>query len=368
MLILLDRETHYGDFYVPAFSVRMGGRDLVRDRFLTIPSVEVDLKLKAAGRFSFSVANAFDLTKREFVAGEDGAEVDLLELFRLGAEVEIRMGYGEPARLPLIMLGLVTELGSSFSNGVPELRIAGFDKLYKLGKSNQPRHWEDSRDSDVVSDLANRQGIRADAERTDPEKTRIEKGQETDLKFIEKLAKRNSATFYMRGDRMKFGPRNNDLDQVLTMEWGKGLLSFDPEANLAEQVSRVELVGWSPQNAQPIVGLSDRGDQSGQESGRRGGGDHVAEALGETTLYIRQPVHSQAEADTRARAVREERAEKFITASGECIGLPEVLPDTNLGLGGLGRLFSRVYYVEQATHAIGADGYKTRFKVQETTL
>ena len=144
----------------------------------------------------------------------------------------------------------------------------------------------------------------------------------------------------MRGDTLQFGPRNNDRAGVIILEWGKGLLSFSPEANLAEQVSEVELYGWSPQQARPIIGRSKRGDETGRESGRRGGGEYLAEALGApTVLHLRQPVHSQAEADRRARALLEEKAEKFIKGSGESIGLPEILPDTNLGVGGLGRLF-----------------------------
>ena len=139
MLNLLEREPVYGDFYVPAFSVKIGGKDLVRDQFLTVSNVEVDLKLKTAGRFSFTVANAFDLRRREFVAGADGRELDLLGLFKLGAKVEIRVGYGEPKKLPLLMLGLITELGTSFAEGgVPELKVAGFDQLYALANPTAP--------------------------------------------------------------------------------------------------------------------------------------------------------------------------------------------------------------------------------------
>jgi len=271
---LPELEPSYGDFYVPAFSVKVGGRDLVRDHFLTVPSVEVDLKLKMAGRFSFSVANAFDLQQREFVAGADDRVLDLLDLFRFGAEVEIRIGYGEPSKLPLLMVGLVTELRTSFSNGVPELNVSGFDQLYRLKKSNAPYHREDRRDSDVVADLARRVGIsKVDAQRTEPEKARVDKGHETDLNFLGKLAKRNCATFYMRGATLHFGPRNNDREGIVSMEWGKGLLSFDPEANLAEQVSEVVLHGWSPEQARPIIGRSTHGDETGRDSGRESGGD-----------------------------------------------------------------------------------------------
>ena len=58
----------YGDFYVPAFVVKVGADDVVRDLFLTVTGVEVDLKDKGAGHFSFSVASAFDWETREFIA------------------------------------------------------------------------------------------------------------------------------------------------------------------------------------------------------------------------------------------------------------------------------------------------------------
>jgi len=84
------------------------------------------------------------------------------------------------------------------------------------------------------------------------------------------------------------------------------------------------------------------------------------------TLRLRQPVFTQAEANQRARAVLNECAKKFVTGEGEAIGLPEIRPDRNVKLSKLGELFSRTYYVEQATHKIDANGYRTRFNVKET--
>ena len=46
-----------------------------------------------------------------------------------------------------------------------------------------------------------------------------------------------------------------------------------------------------------------------------------------------------------------------------------ILPLAGFLINGiLGRRFSKVYYVEQATHHIDGNGYRTRFKVKETTL
>ena len=64
----------------------------------------------------------------------------------------------------------------------------------------------------------------------------------------------------------------------------------------------------------------------------------------------------------------EERAQQFVTGTGESIGLPELVPDTNVALLGLGRGFSKTYYLSEATHTIDGNGYQTTFKVQETTV
>ena len=85
-------------------------------------------------------------------------------------------------------------------------------------------------------------------------------------------------------------------------------------------------------------------------------------------MSIRAAVHTQAEADARAKAILEERAQDFVTGDGECIGLPDIVPDINIALGGLGKGFTKPYYVSEAKHTIGSSGYRTTFKVQETTV
>jgi uncharacterized protein len=37
-------------------------------------------------------------------------------------------------------------------------------------------------------------------------------------------------------------------------------------------------------------------------------------------------------------------------------------------LDNLGALFSKTYYVQQSTHKVDSNGYRTRFKVKETAL
>lgn len=363
-------EQTYRNFYAPAFQVSIGGEDLVRELYLSVTSVEVGLKQRSAASFSFTIANAFDWKAREFVARRQGEQVDLIKLFSFGSPVEIKLGYGEPAKLSPMLQGMVTEIGTSFSeSGSPELRISGFDKLFPLTTGKNTRHWEDKRDSEAVQSLLGSTGLSLDVAETDPIRPRIDQSQETDMAFLGKLAERNRATFYARSGVFYFGPRNNDRMEVIELTWGKGLLTFSPQANLAKQVTTVEVHGRSATTGEPILGRASRGDESGRDAGRESGAERVARALGaEPVMRIRTPVHTQAEADALARAILDERAQEFVSGDGECIGLPIIVPDTNIALQGMGSAFSKTYYLSEATHKVDGNGYRTTFKVEETTV
>jgi phage protein D len=46
--------------------------------------------------------------------------------------------------------------------------------------------------------------------------------------------------------------------------------------------------------------------------------------------------------------------------------LPEVRLDRNVELAKLGMSFSKTSYIQQATHKLDSNGYRTQFKVKET--
>ncbi|SPH23947.1 hypothetical protein DEA8626_03024 [Defluviimonas aquaemixtae] len=363
-------EQRHGDYFAPAFVVTVGGEDLVRDHFLTVSAVKVDLKVNAAGRFSITVANAFNWEHREFVAGENDSRVDLLELFAFGAEVEVKLGYGELARLDTILKGIVTELNTTFgAGGTPELEVAGYDALYPLTIGKYTRNWEGVPETDAVEEIADIRGLDADIVSSETEIARIDQNEETDFAFLEKMAERTSSVFYMNGETFRFAPRQNQDSAEIVLPWGGGLTTFSPEANLAKQVAVVEVVGTSATDGAPIVGRAQRGQEGGLDQGAESGVDRIATALSsEPVLRIRAAVHTQEEADARAAAILEERAQDFVTGTAECIGLPELKPDINVEFEGLGRGFSKTYWVSGVVHDISGSGFKSTVSVQETNI
>jgi phage protein D len=361
---LVDVSRQQGGFYVPAYEIRVDGEDL-RAAAIAVSQVEADLILGGAGRFSFLVVNSYNDKNRAFLSGRGRRVLDLL---RFGAEVEIFMGYG--SKLQRVLLGLITEISTSFNEGgTPELTIGGSDLLFPLTNGKNTDSWPMRTDSEVVREIANRYQFDVEIETTTERHAQTEQNQESDAEFIKKLADRNHFEFYMDGETLHFHKPRTDGDGVVTLHWGKTLLSFKPEANLAMQVSKVEVYGWDPMQKRAFVGIAQAGDETGRDPQRASAGQLLRTRIGSMPVQrIRQPVFSQAEADARARAALDESAKKFLTGEGESIGLPQLRPDRNINLADLGEPFAKTYYLQQTTHKADGSGYRTRFKVKEPTF
>lgn len=360
----------YDSFYVPTFVVKVGGRDLVRELFLTITAVEVELKLNTTGRFSFTVASAFDWKEREFLGKAALERVDLLDLFAFGAEVDVSIGYGEPSRLAPVISGIVTEIGTSFAEtGTPALTVSGYDALYGLGIGKASGQWDRKKPSDAVRDVAAKHSLPVRVTGTEAPKERIDQCKESDRDFVARMADLAKAIFYVRDGKLSFGPRRNDTAAIAELAWGEGLASFSPTANLARQVTAVEVHGWSAAEGRHVVGKAQRGDEDGVQRNTESGAQKVAEAFSNRpAMSISAAVHSQQEADERAKAILEQRAQDFVTGDADCIGLPELVPDAMVDMKGVGRVFSKPYYITEATHTVDAKGYRTHIKVQEPSI
>jgi phage protein D len=359
----------YGDFYAPSYAVRLGRADVMRDLLIPVSQIEVDLKLGTASVFSFTVTDCYD---QELQIFRTGGGDDVLSLLKFGAEVEICMGYGDARSMPTAVRGVIKEIATSFpEGGSPELTISGMDNGYMLTLGTISRTWTDALDSDAVHDIASYNNLGADVRTTEVQHAQLEQNNLSDWAFLEKLAGRNHFEFYVDERKtLHFAPPNDKATAVLELIYGQGLLSFKPTANLAGQVSEVELFGWNPNTKKPIIGRARAGEESGR-TGKSGGeilNDFVRDPDKRPTLRLRQPVFTQAEANQRAKAVLNECAKKFVTGEGEAIGLPEIRPDRNVKLSKLGVFFSRTYYIQQATHKIDTSGYRTRFNVKETRL
>ena len=361
-------ETHK-DFYVPSFEILVNNQNLLKHLYMEISSVQVDNVLKGGDRFSFTVNSTFDFEKKDFEHLED--------TFAFGNSVLIRMGYQngkiqpDGKTLPIMLMGKITAVQTSFpASGLPQINVSGYDLTYCMGKGKKSQPpWHNKTDSYIVSKIAGDYGLNPKVVDTVVEHPTTQQSQESDAQFIERLTTRNGYECFALLKDLIFRPRPKKPEEpIVSLEWGKGLLSFSPEINIAEQVTKVEVRGWDVNTKKEVVGTAQAGEEPGRVQGRQSGAEVLKKVCREENeLKVRESVFSKQEAKRRADALLKERAEQFVKGSGESIGMPEIHAGTYIELKGMGKLFSRSYYIEQCTHTINTSGYRTTFKTKDTS-
>jgi len=370
----VDIEKRYNHFYAPTFSVRVGKaqKDLLQES-IEIFSVSVNSTLKGADDFSVTINNAMLPGANDFLNFKNN-------LFSIDKDndITIKMGYGDRTALPTILSGIITGIEVSFpSNGISQLTIKGYDHSHKMMKGQHSDSWGSDNNpvkySDVVKKIADKAQYKfgkSNIVDTREQHPQVKQDRQTDFDFIQnRLASEIRFEVFVRGNDLYFRPRaNNSADVAAELIWGRTLVSFSPKLNTAEQISEVQVRGWDPSTQKAIVGKARHGAEHGRDPGREGGGDAVTATQGNVVRHLWRPVSTEKEAEDIAKSVLEKSALDFVTGSAESLGIPDIMPGKNIKLSGLGKTFSKTYYIEKATHNISASGYKTTFDVKENTI
>lgn len=357
------------DYYAPRFRVEIDGEQLAPQTNGDILSLAVKMDIDQMSSFDMTVANIATLRSvREVFKYSDG------DRFDIGRQVHIKMGYAD-ALLSMIN-GQITSVAPKFpQSGSPTLTVSGQDGMFKL-KDRRPEEAQsiqylDMRDSEIAADIADRNNLRWVVDESDPIHHEVIQRMTDDATFLKERASRidfdchiltdsqsgEATLYFVKPTDGREGKRQTSF----AYRWGQDLLSFTPTINLSDQVASVTVHGWDPDTKEPIIAKAGPDDLPQQpDSGESGPQVAQRTQAGKQDVVVDAPVTSQEEAMVLARSLLLRRAYRFITASGQIIGKPELRPGHNLDLSGLGR-FDGAYYVTKVEQQIDHNGYLTTF-------
>ncbi len=341
----------------PQFGIRINGSDLPFKAMTDVISVTVHQDVAAPGMFALRLIT-WDITAIKITWADD-------ELFAVGNEVEIQMGYVDD--LHILMVGEITGLEPEFfASEVPLLTVRGYDRRHRLLRGRKTRSFTQVKDSDLASQIAVRAGLSAQATDTGVTLDYVLQHNQTDLEFLQDRAQRIGYEVVVEDKTLQFRPRQHAGSEVLTLNREGDLIEFYPRLTTLNQVDAVAVRSWNPRDKQAIVGQAASGDESTRMGGSTVGPAAAAAAFGSTeSASVDRPVFSQAEADQMARGRFDELALAYITGEGSCIGRTDLRAGTLIGIEGLGRRFSGSYYVTSTTHTYTPQrGYRTGFTVR----
>lgn len=319
----------------------------------------------------------FRLTLALHKLPEDGswAHVDD-ERLRVWSRVAVRLGFDGGAR-DEIFSGYVTRATPRFSAEEDEcvLEVAGIDSSVLMDREEKLKDWPGKKDSDIAREIFGLYGfvpVVDDTEVVHDERLSTVIQRETDLQFLQRLARRNGMHCYVEGETAYFRavPADDAPQPVLAAHFGDetNLIEFTSTvdalrpANVAmyqvDRFSKEVLSAGAESPAREPLGRLDPAAllPSGVDPARVVVARNAATGVPEMTalcdgLFRQGAWLVEGEGEIDAAAYEHVlRARELVTIKG------------------IGETHSGVYYVCFVRHVLTCDGYSQFFRVKRDAL
>ncbi|MFY9271087.1 MAG: hypothetical protein WAO55_15195 [Candidatus Manganitrophaceae bacterium] len=343
---------------VPAVQISVNGTPLPFEAEAHLTEVMVEEDVGLPGMFTLGLAGSDAL-------GEETAWVDRQDLFSVGFEVEIKMGYAES--LESLFVGEIIAIEPEYRfDRLPFLTVRGYDRRHRLHRSRKTRTFLKKKDSGIAGEIAGDAGLTAKATDTKVIHDYVLQANQTDMEFLQERARRIEYEVVVENKTLFFRPVPIDKKQAATLSFQDDLVAFYPRLSSARPLSEVTVRGWDPKQKKEIVGKAKKGNETSKMGGKKTGPEMGQSAFGAAVGVVSdRPVMTQGESDQMALAWFNHAALAFITGEGLCRGRTDLRGGKVIQLDGLGKRFSGLYYITTAVHQYTSrGGYETRFTVR----
>lgn len=347
---------------VPGFAVLVDGRRLEEELRSYVVELLVDTDLRLPGMFELTLAGADPLeTEVPWLHDRD--------LFDVGMEVEVRMGYSQ--EVAALLVGEIVSLEPDFAHDrLPRLTVRGYDRGHRLRRTPKTRSFLAQTDSQIASTIAREAGLTPRVEATDVTHEYVLQANQTDMEFLEERARAVRYEVLVERRELHFRPAPEGESETLTLAMGEELLEFRPRVTSTGQPTATRVRGWDPKRKEAIVGRAEESGLPGAMDGASRGPALARGAVGEAPWRLTdRPVLTQGEADTLAAAHLGSAAGNLISGEGACWGRTDLKAGVLVRIEGVGERYAGRYYVTAATHRyVPQEGYVTRFRMRRNAL
>ncbi len=338
----------------PTYDVRVDGQDIPEDARASVIAVAADLWLEAADYVAVTLEN-------------DRSRWSDSPLFKPGKKLAVSLGYGE--RRSKVFDGEITALRARYPRrGPSQLVVEATARYHRLKRGRLTRAFTDVSDSDVVSQVAQGCGLKADVDATDTRHEHVFQHNETNLEFLVRLSERSGFELDCNDGTISFKKAKLEAAKTLALTWGQDLISFRPRIVAEPQFDQVEVRGWSilKETVLGKAGIDDAGPDMG---GRVRGPQLASRAFGSaTTRGTREVQRSVPTAAALAKAQIQRRTLRTVKAEGTCEGEPRIAPGKVVEIAGVGEIVSGSYYVCRVVHDLLPHGFSTTFQARRTAI
>jgi phage protein D len=355
--------------YAPDFDIEINGKIQKELRRNSI-RITVEDSIEVPSTFNLELYEKYDSLSGSF----KWLDSDILDPVKArNVKIYIKYASSSVKSLNPIFSGLIVALNPSFpSSGIPSLSVQGYDRSFLLQRPGPRTDYAAEENlAAIIAKVARRSGLKFDqvqGPRIKPKAKLSVDPQESDYTYLRNMANRFGYEFFIREDTLYFREPPYREKELMSLAWGREIISFSPRMSSAGIISKATVSGYCHKNnanhtisesaTQEDLDFKERNAVSAAKalsSGSQGGSSEL--------LKHNCPIDNIEEAKKMARAILMKSNYNFIEGSCECIGLPEARAGTNIIIDNIGKKFNGKYYVKKAIHSIGDGGYTTTLEV-----
>jgi Rhs element Vgr protein len=268
-----------------------------------------------------------------------------------GAEISITAGYN--GENEVIFSGLIISQTIRANEDGSQMEIECRDKAVKLTAGRKNKIWEDTSDSDAITDLVGQNGITADIDGLDLQHKQLVQFNCSNWDFIVTRAELNSALVITEAGKLIIGMPNASQESTATYTYGSEIYDFEAQMDARTQYPQVLTKNWNYTNQEVKEGTS-----AAKTLPRQGNisGDDLAEVLGweDNSLYHSGNVAEQESTEWATAQLFRSRLNRVI-GNFRVQGDNKLKPGIIVELLGIGERFSGKCWVTGVIHSYSGE-------------
>ena len=280
----------------------------------------------------------------------------------IGKELEVKIGAMGERSTQSVFKGEIVAIEPNFSESGCELILRALDKSHRLQRNRSVKAWQQTKASDIVSELCREAGLSGQARATTVQYEFFMRKGETPRELIARFERDYNYRFWLENGQYKFQPAV-PTGAPVTLRLRDNLMAFRPRASFAEVSNEVVVRGWDPKTKREITGQQASPQVNATKTSFATNNAQSAFSAAKVFESSRV-VENTSEANALAKSLAERKADSIVEAEGTMLGDTKVRAGCKVKVENVGTRFGGEYVVTTATHRYSnRDGYLTHFRV-----
>ncbi len=352
-------EESYNNFIAPQFALEIDGAKISSSDYSVQSVLAQTTASFESGFCELSITDIYDEKKGKY-------KKDVYNTFSPGSKIKVFMGYNYVSE---VFNGYINKISLNYGLEGATLSVSCLDARGVLFKSNKRRQFaEGAKIIDVIKEVLKPcseyvssikvGNIDFDSSVSKDVQIKMIQDNIDDYTYVKKLATLTGSYFCILKNDLVFDPDIiSQAPNMVSLKWGESVMNASFDIDLSEQVGNIEVSFRDRTTGQYDSVTAKTGSVS---LGGGGKSPDVAGVVEKKELEIEEPlVTNTNQATALAKSLYNSMSMNYVKTKVKTIGIPDIYAGAKFTLERFGKGIDGEYFITNALHEFGSNGYTT---------